>query len=152
SVAIDFIDEKLVVHRSRDAHGVSANGLIAVTPGGLLLVDTGWTEPQTEAILSWGQQNLKLGWIGAVITHDHPDRDGGVGVLLRRKIPVAAVDLTVAKLARRGVHGVSTLFAASARTVDDGRGFQAFYPGPGHTSDNIVIAFPAQRVVFGGCL
>ena len=87
-----------------------------------------------------------------MITHDHADRAGGVGALLRRKIPVAAVDLTVAKLAQRGIHGVTTLFAAKAGIVDDERGFQVFYPGPGHAPDNIVIAFRAQKVVFGGCL
>jgi glyoxylase-like metal-dependent hydrolase (beta-lactamase superfamily II) len=112
---------------------------------------------QTEAILRWGEDKLGLPWIGAIITHDHADRDGGLGALFHRKIPVAALDLTVAKLARRGVGGVSTLFTARAGRVEDPRGFEAFYPGPGHSSDNIVIAFRGRApsippVLFGGCL
>jgi glyoxylase-like metal-dependent hydrolase (beta-lactamase superfamily II) len=72
--------------------------------------------------------------------------------LFRRGIPVAAVDLTVAKLTRRGIAGVTTLFKAADRETKDPRGFEAFYPGPGHTSDNIVIAFPEAEILFGGCL
>jgi len=140
------------LHRSTDAHGVPSNGLVAVVRGGLLLIDTAWTEEQTEAILSWGDEVLALPWVGAVITHDHADRDGGLGALVRRKIPTAALDLTVAKLERRGLRGVTTLFTARAAAFADPRGFEAFYPGPGHASDNIVIAFPGAGILFGGCL
>jgi len=152
TVVLDLalFDRGIIVHRSTDAHGVPANGVIAVTEGGLLLFDTGWTTSQTEAILKWGDDRLKLPWVGAVITHDHGDRDGGLAALQRRRIPVAALDLTVAKLARRGIHGVDVLFAAKDGAIQDPRGFEAFYPGPGHTSDNIVIRH--DDVLFAGCL
>ena len=115
-----------------------------------MLVDTAWTDAQTEALLDWGQTHFKRPWLGAVITHDHADRDGGLGALRQRHIPAAALDLTVAKLAARGVHDVSVLFTAKRGVFADPRGFEAFYPGPGHTSDNIVLAFP--DLLFGGCL
>jgi metallo-beta-lactamase class B len=146
------LNDRFIVHRTTDARAIPSNGLIAVTEHGLLLVDTAWTEEQTEVILRWGQERFGLPWIGAVITHDHADRDGGLPALLRRGIPVAAVDLTVAKLTRRGITGVTTLFKAADREMKDPRGFEAFYPGPGHTSDNIVIAFPNAGILFGGCL
>jgi len=152
SVEIHGVNYNLLIHQSQDANGIPANGMIFRTERGLILIDTGWTETQTEAILIWGEQKLGRRWMGAVITHDHADRAGGIGALLRRKIPVAALDLTVAKLEHRGVHGVATLFSARTATFDDDRGFQAFYPGPGHAPDNIVIAFRADKVVFGGCL
>jgi metallo-beta-lactamase class B len=150
TVYVTFLDDKTVVHRSMNAQGVPSNGLIVVTDDGLLLVDTAWTEPDTEAVLAWGEKRFARPWVGAVITHDHGDRDGGLGALQRRHIPVAALDLTVAKLEKRGVHGVTTLFTASAATVTDPRGFEAYYPGPGHASDNIVLKFP--NALYGGCL
>ena len=85
-----------------------------------------------------------------MITHDHNDRAGGLAALERRHIPVSALDLTVAKLSRRGVRGVTTLFLARDGAFVDPRGFEAFYPGPGHASDNIVLRFPG--LVYGGCL
>ena len=30
--------------------------------------------------------------------------------------------------------------------------FESYYPGPGHTDDNIVVWFKQQRVLYGGCL
>jgi len=45
---------------------------------------------------------------------------------------------------------VTTLFLARDGAFSDPRGFEAFYPGPGHASANIVIRFPG--LVFGGCL
>jgi metallo-beta-lactamase class B len=149
-VEVTVLDLQTLVHRSTSAQGIPSNGLIAVTGRGLLLVDTAWTEPETEALLKWGDERLGRPWIGAVITHDHADRDGGLGALQRRHIPIAALDLTVAKLAKRGVQGVTTLFTAGAGTFKDPRGFEAFYPGPGHASDNIVLRFPT--VLYGGCL
>jgi metallo-beta-lactamase class B len=150
TVDVTILDPKTIVHRSTNAQGIPSNGLIAVTEGGLLLVDTAWTEAETEALLKWGHERFGRPWIGAIITHDHADRDGGLGALQRRNIPVAALDLTVAKLARRGVKGVTVLFQASAHEFRDARGFEAFYPGPGHASDNVVLSFPT--VLFGGCL
>jgi metallo-beta-lactamase class B len=150
AVEIEAFDSTLFVHRSSDADAVPSNGLVAVTERGLLLVDTAWTDAETEAVLAWGAQRFHLPWIGAVITHDHNDRDGGLAALERRHIPVAALDLTVAKLTRRGVRGVTTLFLARDGALKDPRGFEAFYPGPGHASDNIVLHFPG--LVYGGCL
>jgi metallo-beta-lactamase class B len=147
---ITVVDWNAIVHRTVNAQGVPSNGLIGVSDSGLLLVDTAWTEAQTEAILTWGAKRLGRPWVGAIITHEHNDRDGGLGALQRWHIPVFALDLTVAKLEKRGVHGVTTLFTAKAGEFKDPRGFEAFYPGPGHTSDNIVISFP--KVLYGGCL
>jgi metallo-beta-lactamase class B len=150
AVEIETIEPTLIVHRSTDGNSVPSNGLVAVTARGLLLVDTAWTDAQTEAILAWGDGRFHKPWIGAVITHDHNDRAGGLGALERRHIPVSALDLTVAKLSRRGVRGVTTLFLARDGAFVDARGFEAFYPGPGHASDNIVLRFPG--LVYGGCL
>jgi metallo-beta-lactamase class B len=150
AVEIEPFDSTLYVHRSTGPDAIPSNGLIAVTERGLLLVDTAWTVEETDAILAWGDGHFRRPWIGAVITHEHADRDGGLAALERRQIPVAALDLTVAKLAARGVRGVATLFLARDRFVADPRGFEAFYPGRGHAPDNIVLAFPG--IIYGGCL
>jgi metallo-beta-lactamase class B len=144
--------DHLFMHRSTDAHSVSSNGVVVVTDEGLVLIDTAWTDAQTAALLDWGTRHFSKPWVGAVITHDHADRDGGIATLLQRKIPVSALDLTVAKLARRGVKGVATLLDARPGATKEWRGLEIFYPGPGHAPDNIVVAFPHFETVFGGCL
>ena len=58
TVDVTVLDSQMLVHRSTNAQGIPSNGLIAVTERGLLLVDTAWTEPETEALLKWGDQRL----------------------------------------------------------------------------------------------
>jgi metallo-beta-lactamase class B len=146
------LGDRLFVHRSTNAQGIPSNGLVAVTDEGLILIDTAWTDAQTGELLAWGARRLGKRWVGAVITHDHADRNGGIATLFKRGIPVSALDLTVAKLAHRGVKGVTTLLEARTGATEEWRGLEAFYPGPGHARDNIVIAFPNEKTLFGGCL
>jgi metallo-beta-lactamase class B len=151
-VSVGALDGSFFPYRATSAGGIPANGLVVRTDAGLLLVDAIWTDAQTEAVLKWGDARFHQPWIGAVITHDHADRAGGIAALQRRHIPVAALDLTVARLRKRGIKGVSVLLEAAAKSRRDPRGFEAFYPGPGHTRDNIVLWFPAPKVLYGGCL
>jgi metallo-beta-lactamase class B len=58
----------------------------------------------------------------------------------------------VERLRGRGIEGVSVLLTSAASSRIDPRGFEAFYPGAGHTRDNIVLWFATSRVLYGGCL
>lgn len=33
-----------------------------------------------------------------------------------------------------------------------GYSFETYYPGPGHTADNIIIWFNKERIIYGACL
>jgi glyoxylase-like metal-dependent hydrolase (beta-lactamase superfamily II) len=140
------------LHVSKDGQGIPANGMIVRTPKGLLLVDTGWTEGQTERLVAWGERALGAFFVQAIVTHSHGDRTGGLPALTRRGIPVAALDLTIDKLRATVERTPRTLLTAAAPVHRDPLGFEAFYPGPGHAADNIVVWFPAPRILFGGCL
>ena len=140
------------IHVSKDGRGIPANGMIVRTPRGLLLVDTGWTEGQTDRLVAWGERALGAFFVEAIVTHSHGDRTGGVPALTRRGIPVRALDLTIEKL-RGDVERVpKVLLTAAAPTHADPLGFEAFFPGAGHAADNIVVWFPGARILFGGCL
>ena len=131
--------------------GAAANGLLAQIEGGLLLVDTAWTDEQTEALLGWVKTGPRLPIQMAVLTHAHPDRMGGLGALRTAGIPAGALDLTVTKAKQSGA-APDVLFTAGQQLLRDPRGFELFYPGAGHTADNIVVWLPGPRVLFGGCL
>lgn len=140
------------VHVSRDSLSVPANGLIARTKEGLLLVDTTWSDDLAERLVSWAEQNLADRVVKAIVTHSHADRTGGLGALRRRGIPVFALDLTISRLRLAAENQPAVLMAAVPGSVHtDPSGFEAFYPGPGHAADNLVVWFPKQRILFGGC-
>jgi metallo-beta-lactamase class B len=139
------------VHTSKDANGVPANGLLVRTKKGLLLVDTGWKPEQTERLVTWAKDRHQP-VIGAIVTHSHADRMGGLSVLRRHGVPTGALDLTVAKAKAAGGDVPTVLLTSDAPNLVDPRGVIVFYPGPGHVADNIVVYLPAARVLFGGCL
>ncbi|MFW6365094.1 MAG: MBL fold metallo-hydrolase [Spirochaetota bacterium] len=47
------------------------------------------------------------------------------------------------QLPEAGSSSILTLF---------GTDFEVFYPGPGHTTDNLTVFIPSETVLFGGCL
>ena len=128
-----------------------ANGLILDRKGGSLLVDTGYSPEQAEILLTWSKQTLRSPIRQAVATHFHRDRIGGIPALQAAGIPTVAHPLTL-ELARS--HGVAVptnaveFVQGTARLSED---CELFFPGGGHTRDNIVAWFPHQRVLFGGC-
>jgi metallo-beta-lactamase class B len=134
----------------RLSDGVASNSLVVSLPGGPLLVDPPWGEPQTDKVLDWVQRSLGRPVVGAVSTHSHEDRTGGLSALKRRGIPAGALRLTAELTRAAGKTAPDVLFASGAHA--DPRGFEAFFPGHGHAPDTIVVWFPKARVLFGGCL
>ncbi len=140
------------LHVSENAGGIASNGVLAPLPeGGVLLVDTAWDDEQTELLLDFARSRLG-GVRDAVITHAHADRNGGVGALRARGVRPLGLDLTVEKARAEGSPQPDLYLRAVERVRRDPRGFEVFYPGPGHTLDNVVVAFPAAKLIAGGCL
>jgi metallo-beta-lactamase class B len=142
------------VHTSIDTQSVPANGLVARTKDGLLLVDTTWSDDMAERVVSWADENMADKVVKAVVTHFHADRTGGLGALQKRGIPSFALDLTIKRLdTQAGKPLPKPLMAATPGAVHkDPSGFEVFYPGPGHAPDNMVVWFPHEKILFGGCL
>jgi metallo-beta-lactamase class B len=141
------------LHVSRDAQGIPANGMLVRTARGLVLVDTGWSADQTERLLAWSRRALGGRVREAIVTHSHDDRTGGLAALARHHVPVVALDLTADRLRQTATAEVpARVFTAAESVRTDPLGFEAFYPGPGHAPDNIVVWFPDERILFGGCL
>lgn len=132
---------------------VPSNGLIVEKGDASLLVDTAWDDAQTAQIMAWAKETLKKPVRWAVFTHAHADKMGGVAELRKQGVlTYAAADSN--QLA--SAHGLTPAehdlpFDAQQQSLllDP---LVIFDPGPGHTSDNIVVGLPAQGIVFGGCL
>ena len=135
---------------------VGANGLLVETPGGVLLVDTGWSDAQADALCDWAARKLPLPVRAAVVTHAHEDRVGGVAALRRRGIAIHAERRTAAAMAARKLPAPDVIFDGSAPIrLGAAKGpvaAEVFFPGAGHAADNVVVWLAAPRVLFGGCL
>jgi glyoxylase-like metal-dependent hydrolase (beta-lactamase superfamily II) len=127
-----------------------ANGLILEREGGSLLIDTGYLPEHAAALLKWSKQMLRHPITQAVATHFHRDRTGGIPALEAAGIPTVAHPLT-RELSRSHGTPVPTAAADFVQDAAQAGECELFFPGAGHTRDNIVAWLPHHRVLFGGC-
>ncbi len=136
--------------RLQDGTIYPCNGLILERAAGAVLIDTTNAPSQARALLDWSRargQPITLG----VATHFHDDRTGGIQALRDAGIRTRAHPLT-RDLSRANATPMpdAVEFHDDVAAIDPA--LDLFYPGAGHTRDNIVAWLPNQRVLFGGCL
>lgn len=130
---------------------VEANGLVIVGARGAVIIDTGWTAEQTRWLLDRARDATGRDALAVVATHSHLDRAGGAGVAAAAGVPVYASRRTRELLGAKG-SAITHAFDATAE-IDLGDGqVELFYPGAGHTPDNIVAFVREDSLLFGGCL
>ncbi|NNC14398.1 subclass B1 metallo-beta-lactamase [Corallococcus exiguus] len=136
-----------VTEASGDWAGVTANGLLVEDGDASILVDTGWTPEHSQALLTWARDTLHHPVRAAVVTHFHLDRTGGIPTLDAQGIPVHAREDTALRAGKQGN-------PVPSRRLADAQDFgplSVFFPGAGHSPDNLVVMHPASGILYGGC-
>ena len=131
---------------------VGCNGMILRDGGEVIVMDTPANEADSKELLSYIEKELKCKTVGVVVTHFHEDCLGGLKEFHARQIPSYA-NMTTIDLAREnkltlpqnGFEQSLELKVGNKQVINE-------YLGQGHTVDNIVSYFPAEGVLFGGCL
>lgn len=131
---------------------VPANGLIIVYMDRAVMVDTPWTPEQTAALIDWVATVLKARVTDVVVSHSHVDCLGGLPEVHKRGIRSIGLDKTRELALAAGVEAPGKVFGGLARIKAGRRPLELFYPGAGHSVDNIVVWIADEQVLFGGCL
>lgn len=143
-------------YRPYQGQPVPSNGLIVETATDVVLIDTGWDlagdTRNTRHLLDWVQTHLHKPVGLCIVTHAHDDRLGGIGLLQEKGIPVWSTPLTAQKARAAGYAPPAGLLPADTTFAHGGVTLRCFFPGEGHTPDNLVVWLPAQRLLHGGCL
>ncbi|MBI5957122.1 MAG: MBL fold metallo-hydrolase, partial [Chloroflexi bacterium] len=155
--------------------------VVEVSESELVMVDTPYTPEATQTLLDWLAERFGPRQITAINTHFHVDRLGGNSTLIAAGIPVYGSDLTAQLLEERGEQTrqlmLSWLPGAENRDyyaahevipyvapdhifeleagVELQLGYetvQVVFPGAAHSQDNVVVYFPARKLLFGGCM
>jgi metallo-beta-lactamase class B len=129
-----------------------ANGLVVVDNKEAFLIDLPWTDEQTATLFDWVAVNQGAVVRTVVPTHFHEDCMGGLAEAHRRRATSYGLDKTVqiARQKRLPVPQIPFQFRTMVRCGSTVA--LVTYYGPGHTTDNVVVWRPKQRVQFGGCL
>jgi metallo-beta-lactamase class B len=134
---------------------VPSNGLIIQTSAGVVLVDTGWDSEghtdNTEALLRWVAEHLRQPVRLCIVTHAHDDRVGGIRALRRAGVRVVSTPETARKAVAAGYESPEAVLPNDTTFRLGGVPIRCYFPGEGHTSDNIVVYLPEQRILHGGC-
>jgi glyoxylase-like metal-dependent hydrolase (beta-lactamase superfamily II) len=85
-------------------------------------------------------------------THFHEDRTGGLTFFRQLGIDTYTTAATDSISAYRGFPRAQFIMANDTSFQLGNLVMETYYPGPGHTTDNIVCWFPEQRILYGGCL
>ncbi len=130
----------------------SSNALYLVTEEGVVLFDTPWDKQLNQPLLDSIQQKHQLAVVKVFATHWHEDRAGGFDFFNRLGIDTYASQKTNQKLAAEGLATATHTFKDEAVFTVGKDVFELLFVGEGHTFDNIVVWFPKQSVLDGGCL
>lgn len=170
-------DSYLVVH----SFPWPANSLVLKSgKNNYLFIDTPYTDEATKKLTEWLQtkDSAKIK-VTAINTHFHVDNLGGNSYLKSIGSDIYGSDLTVSLLKERGLgNGMLESFKTPSMekyynyykvkvltapdkifSIKEGLNLafgsdtvQVWYPGPGHTPDNVVVYYPKKKVLFGGCI
>jgi len=131
---------------------ISANGMYLVTNDGVVMFDTPWDttqfQPLLDSIKNRHHQNVVL----CIATHFHEDRTGGLQYYSLHGIKTYTTRHTDELSRRRGMKKAEFLMDKDTVFKIGQYSFQTYFPGPGHSPDNIVIWFEKEKILYGGCL
>lgn len=130
---------------------VSANGTYLVTNEGVVIFDPPWDKTQTEPLLSHIKAKHNKDVIMSFSTHFHEDRTNGIELLKSKGVKTYTTTKTDELSRKKGFERAEFLLEKDTKFTVGQYKFQTFYPGEGHAPDNIVIWFPKEKILHGGC-
>lgn len=155
-IELTKINDQIWVHTSYSNYMgnlIPSHGLLAITNAGIVLVDTPWTNDQTKELLKMVKDKFDKPIKLAIFTHWHQDRIGGIDTLIAEHIETASTAATAELAVKAGFQKPQRMINPKVEVFKVGDlSFETYFPGPGHTMDNIVVYFPQKRVLYGGCL
>ena len=155
TLEISHLTEDFYIYTTyRDYKGTPfpANGMYLITDSGVVLFDTPWDTTQFKPLLDSIKARHNKEVIMAISTHSHDDRTAGLEYYARQGIRTYTTALTDSISKIKGEKRAEFLITDDTTFIVGQYTIETYYPGAGHTLDNIVVWFPQQKILYGGCL
>jgi metallo-beta-lactamase class B len=131
---------------------VPANGMYLVTPKSVVLFDTPWDttqfQPLLDSIKLKHNKNVEL----CIATHFHEDKTAGLEYYRQHGIKTYTTAFTDELSKKNNKKRAEYLMTKDTIFNIENYSFETYYPGEGHTADNIIIWFNKEKILYGGCL
>jgi metallo-beta-lactamase class B len=129
-----------------------ANGLYAVTPKGVILVDCPWDTTQFQPLLDSIRKRHDKRVVACIVTHSHADRAAGLPYYQTKGIRTYTSQKTDSICRATHAPRAQYFLPNDTSLYIGGIKMRVFFAGEGHTPDNIVVWFPQTKLLYGGCL
>ena len=131
---------------------VPCNGVIITDKSECIILDTPVNDSCATLLINWVKQNLDVTINAIIPTHFHDDCIGGLNAFHEQHIPSYAYTRTIEFAKQNNITIPEHSFSDSLELpIVDKKIIVKFF-GEGHTRDNVVAYFPAENILFGGCL
>lgn len=131
---------------------IPANGMYLLTSEGAVLFDTPWDTTQFQPLLDSIRLRHQKSVVTCFATHWHSDKTAGLEYYRQQGIRTYTTVLTD-QLSKKNNKKRAEFLMTKDTVFQVGQyTFETYYPGPGHTEDNIVIWFEKEKILYSGCL
>lgn len=135
-----------------EGNQIPANGMYLITDKGVVLFDTPWDTTQFQPLLDSIQIRHNKNVVLCIATHWHSDRTEGLEYYRRKGIKTYTTALTDELSKKNNKKRAELLIYKDTIFQVAQYRFEVYYPGPGHTIDNIVVWFEKEKILYAGCL
>lgn len=129
-----------------------SNGVLVVKNGKALMIDSPTSVEETKIIEKFLQDSLHASISLFIGGHYHIDCIGGMDYFKQNKIHTILGEKTNEKCVEFKLPLPDETFKNKLDLNFEGIPLECLYFGGGHTADNIVVFFPNEEILFGGCL
>jgi metallo-beta-lactamase class B len=152
---ISHLTENFYIYTTYNTYNESitpAHGMYLVSDSGVVLFDTPWDSTQFQALLDSIDTRHHKSVSLCIAAHWHSDRTAGLEYYKQKGIKTYTTQFTD-ELAKKNDHKRAEFLMKNDTIFHfDQYTFETYYPGQGHTLDNIIIWFTKEKILYGGCL
>jgi glyoxylase-like metal-dependent hydrolase (beta-lactamase superfamily II) len=130
---------------------ISANAMYLVTDKGVVMFDCPWDKTQFQPLLDSIKAKHNKEVIMYFATHSHGDRAGGLDFYKQKGVKTYTIKLTDQILKKNNENTAEFIIPNDTVFKVANHDFRVYYPGKGHASDNIVVWFDKEKILYGGC-
>lgn len=144
--------EHISLLQTNDFGNVPCNGLVVRDNNETIVFDTPTNDKSSEELISWIKDSLHCTINAVIPTHFHDDCLGGLKAFDENSIPSYAYFKTIEFAKDKNYTVPKNSFSDSLILKVGKKNIVARFFGEGHTRDNVVGYYPAEQIMFGGCL
>ncbi len=139
-------------YNTYEGNKIPAHGMYLLTDNGAVLFDTPWDTTQFQPLLDSIKLKHNKIVTACLATHWHSDRTEGFHYYKQQGIKTFTTILTDSLSKKHNKKRAEFLMTKDTVFHIGQYSFEVYYPGEGHTADNIIAWFDREKILYGGCL